>query len=742
MAQSGYTPILIYASGTTTNVPLAANLTSSASGAELALNYVDGKLFYKDSAGVVQTLATKSSTSGVFTSVTDSGLTSGRVTYATTGGLLTDSAGLTFDGTMLSSAVARFGTYASFGTESLQVAKANGTGSVGSAYQFAINSKTVNNRAEMIMTDGISANAFISYSPSATTANDKLTFNLQGSDIITVVGNSRVGIGTSSPTSTLSVTGTLSTTGETLIGGAQTLAYGLGVKYASATSTTTGDNKIIRLGANASGADVTLSFTDATSYNSNISAKANHLLLQPVAGTVVGDYSSTGLAVTGAISATGAVSSSVGFSSYLANGTNYVRLGTANYAFKFETPADNAQLILRRDDGSTGTIASFALGGVSITGTLSATGTITPSIDIQFGAGGTSFYNNQILRHTNNVLYIQGGTSGLQLNRDSSRLDTIDIGSTANQIDVITNGVTRTRTTNSGLAVTGTFSATGLTLDSSGNLGVGVTPTTGARVPSLQVGGGGTFRSESYTSTNNQIKIIGNGYEATDTSYKYLKSDSASMYNQAAGTHAWFNAASGTAGNVITFTQAMTLDTSGNLLVGVAANNAGARARLYFSTASGSNGLLVEDSSNSSGTTFAFFIETGAGQIGSITRVASTSAVAFNTTSDNRLKNDLGIATETNVIDSTVIHDFSWKTDGTVDRGVFAQEAVFVKPIAVNVGSDELNENGFPVKPWGVDYSKYVPDLIVYCQQFKKQVQEQQAIIESLLSRVAQLESK
>ena len=123
------------------------------------------------------------------TSITDSGLTSGRVTYATTGGLLTDSAGLTFDGTMLSSAVARFGTYASFGTESLQVAKANGTGSVGSAYQFAINSKTVNNRAEMIMTDGVSANAFISYAPSATTANDKLTFNLQGSDILTVVGN-------------------------------------------------------------------------------------------------------------------------------------------------------------------------------------------------------------------------------------------------------------------------------------------------------------------------------------------------------------------------------------------------------------------------------------------------------------------------------------------------------------------------------------------------------------------------
>jgi hypothetical protein len=72
MAQSGYTPILIYASGTTTNVPLAANLTSSANGAELALNYTDGKLFYKDNSGVVQILATKAGALGTVTSVAQS----------------------------------------------------------------------------------------------------------------------------------------------------------------------------------------------------------------------------------------------------------------------------------------------------------------------------------------------------------------------------------------------------------------------------------------------------------------------------------------------------------------------------------------------------------------------------------------------------------------------------------------------------------------------------------------------
>ena len=84
MAQSGYTPILIYASSTTTNVPLAANLTNSSSGAELAINYFDGKLFYKDNAGVVQVLAWKTTP----TTAGGTGLTSwtaGQIPYYSSG---------------------------------------------------------------------------------------------------------------------------------------------------------------------------------------------------------------------------------------------------------------------------------------------------------------------------------------------------------------------------------------------------------------------------------------------------------------------------------------------------------------------------------------------------------------------------------------------------------------------------------------------------------------------------------
>ena len=86
MSQSGYTPIITYNSGTTTNVPIAGNLANG----ELALNYADGKLFYKDSGGVVQVIASKSgnvnvsSFSAGTTGLTPSTSTTGAVTLAGT----------------------------------------------------------------------------------------------------------------------------------------------------------------------------------------------------------------------------------------------------------------------------------------------------------------------------------------------------------------------------------------------------------------------------------------------------------------------------------------------------------------------------------------------------------------------------------------------------------------------------------------------------------------------------------
>jgi hypothetical protein len=88
MAQSGFTPISIYYSATATNVPTAGNLVAG----ELAINTADGKLFYKDSAGVVQVIGTKG---GVGSSTTT------QVLYNSSG-LVVGSANFTYDGTKLS----------------------------------------------------------------------------------------------------------------------------------------------------------------------------------------------------------------------------------------------------------------------------------------------------------------------------------------------------------------------------------------------------------------------------------------------------------------------------------------------------------------------------------------------------------------------------------------------------------------------------------------------------------------
>lgn len=98
MAQAGYTPILIYGSGTASAVPINTNLTSSANGAELALNYADGKLYYKDNAGAVQLLASKAGASGSVTSVNVSGGTTG---LTTSGGPVTTSGTITLAGTLV-----------------------------------------------------------------------------------------------------------------------------------------------------------------------------------------------------------------------------------------------------------------------------------------------------------------------------------------------------------------------------------------------------------------------------------------------------------------------------------------------------------------------------------------------------------------------------------------------------------------------------------------------------------------
>ena len=103
-------------------------------------------------------------------------------------------------------------------------------------------------------------------------------------------------------------------------------------------------------------------------------------------------------------------------------------------------------------------------------------------------------------------------------------------------------------------------------LDASGNLGLGVTPSPWlSTFRALQIGVGTVL----YNNTNANGTFLGSNFYWNGTNNIYIGSNTATSYAQTGGQHQWFNAASGTAGNPITFTQAMTLNASGNLGIGV-----------------------------------------------------------------------------------------------------------------------------------------------------------------------------
>jgi len=134
-------------------------------------------------------------------------------------------------------------------------------------------------------------------------------------------------------------------------------------------------------------------------------------------------------------------------------------------------------------------------------------------------------------------------------------------------------------------------------LDASGNLGLGVTPSAwGASGKVLQITGNTALYS------NNGASVLGNNFFYNGTNNLYYSSSYATLYSQTAtGQHQWFTAPSGTAGNAITFTQAMTLDASGNLGIGTTAPTLNATGTFTHINASGTNAAAVHLTNGTTG---------------------------------------------------------------------------------------------------------------------------------------------
>lgn len=150
---------------------------------------------------------------------------------------------------------------------------------------------------------------------------------------------------------------------------------------------------------------------------------------------------------------------------------------------------------------------------------------------------------------------------------------------------------------------TGATPAERLRIDAAGNLGLGVVPSAwNSVIRGFELGKAGTGI---WGQTNASVMSFVNNSYYDAVGWKYANNGYATVFQTGSnGDFSWQLAPSGTAGNAITFTQAMTLASTGNLLIGTASEPAtSARMVVVGSTADGSTDCLsLFDSAGSAGT--------------------------------------------------------------------------------------------------------------------------------------------
>ena len=253
-------------------------------------------------------------------------------------------------------------------------------------------------------------------------------------------------------------------------------------------------------------------------------------------------------------------------------------------------------------------------------------------------------------------------------------------------------------------------------IDSSGNIGIGATPVAwGANFKALQLA---PWTSLVGNNNNGAVHLTCNAYYAGSGggTLTYIGTGGATSYTQLPGSHFWSIASSGTAGTAITFTQAMTLDSSGRWYVGTSTDGGADGFTIYpAGSGAGSAAIGVWNKTNTALEAAAQFRVSGT-TIGSISY--SNTLVAYNTTSDYRLKENVtpitnGITRFQQLKPSKF--NFIVEPDKTVE-GFLAHEAQAVVPECVTGEKDAVDADGNPVYQ-GIDQSKLVPLLTAALQE-------------------------
>jgi len=252
-------------------------------------------------------------------------------------------------------------------------------------------------------------------------------------------------------------------------------------------------------------------------------------------------------------------------------------------------------------------------------------------------------------------------------------------------------------------------------LDSSGNVGIGtLSPTSKLHLYK--------------TGTSDNIINIQNGQDAYASILSLTaNNDGGAVYNSLqsstnGGTQHW-KISGGASTSTMAFstggTERLRIDSSGNLFVGATALGSNAN---FFGMSPGNAFFDVGHITGvASGVSYARFIY-GGSVIGSITQ-SGTTAVAYNTSSDYRLKENVvdltGATTRLKQLEPKRFN-FIADADTTVD-GFLAHEVQSVVPEAITGTHNEVDADGNPVYQ-GIDQSKLVPLLVATIKELEARI--------------------
>jgi len=239
-------------------------------------------------------------------------------------------------------------------------------------------------------------------------------------------------------------------------------------------------------------------------------------------------------------------------------------------------------------------------------------------------------------------------------------------------------------------------------VEAGGNVGIGTSPST-----SLDISRGATSRVRTTDGTREL-------YSGVWASQSRIEATNGPLVIAAAGS---YDISFGTAGS-----GRMLIDSSGRLLIGKTALSNSSNG-YFFELGSGAYASFVNTATGSGNRNILCNRQSGNGdtiqfrrantQVGSIS--VTTSNTSFNTSSDERLKENVVDALDGN-INALQVRSFDWKADGEhQEYGLIAQELETVAPYAVTKGETDDDM-------WAVDYSKLVPMMIKEIQDLKAEV--------------------